>query len=830
MELHGLDLLLWDGTINTFKMNHSVPSFAMATGTGNPVPTGYGTGTGSGMWMGKDVDGVYKFRVGTPGAAGMFWDGTALTITGVSGGALTGIPAGGAASDVNTYSTTINGGKITTGSITANKLVITSNGAALNQDPGFLDLTMWSVYQGTRSPANTGHGAYVFQSASSASYCQVTANDYVVIDRVKKYRVSAWAVKDTGNTGILGIGVVEYDGNKAVIQGTRTDFPTTAVSTGWLQFTITLPALQSATAFVQVYAVLNNTGTVGQQYIADLRLEEMLPSTLIMDGAITTAKITAGAITTDKLFVGNDAALNDDPSCADASAWTLTNVAIGLSSYGSPHCLLSTSGVSGTALGAKLIPVSAAKTYRLHCYALRSSDANGQLYVGLYYLDYQGNQLTYNYPCAPGIAPGTGWGTYEGALSVANGLLPSNAVNVRLIVYPNYGATAGYMAVTDVRLEEMSPSTLIQDGAITTNKLTANAVSAGQINAGAVTAGTIAANAVTAGTVNAGVVTTREIASRTIVAGNIASGTITANELTAHTITAHEINVSQLSAIAADLGTITAGSVSAITISASTISGNTITGGSISGTTITGNTISGGTITGTTINGSTIHAGSGNEVTLDGSGITVAGGTGANNRYKFTSGSYVQGQQPGSADLVLYGAQNLVMSTGNGLGLALGSGAWYPYNSGPVSLGTSGSPWVDVFASGTVTANALHQTTWPAGSNLAVHVLANGFLVANPSSLRYKEQIRPWDATQHRARAILSAQPILFDYLGPPVGSGQKDLLGFSAEDLYAIDPHLAVLDQDGLPLGIHTDALLAHLLVALQDMDRRLTALEGHA
>ena len=71
-ELHGIDLLLWDGSTNTVKINHTVPSFAL----GNPVPTAYGTGTG--IWMGKDTS--YKFRVGDPAGNRVTWDGTDLTV------------------------------------------------------------------------------------------------------------------------------------------------------------------------------------------------------------------------------------------------------------------------------------------------------------------------------------------------------------------------------------------------------------------------------------------------------------------------------------------------------------------------------------------------------------------------------------------------------------------------------------------------------------------------------------------------------------------------------------------------------------------------------
>ena len=73
-ELHGVDLLLWDGSSNTVKISRSAPSIAL----GSTLPTAYGTGTG--IWMGKDSS-VYKFRVGDPSGNRVAFDGTDVAIT-----------------------------------------------------------------------------------------------------------------------------------------------------------------------------------------------------------------------------------------------------------------------------------------------------------------------------------------------------------------------------------------------------------------------------------------------------------------------------------------------------------------------------------------------------------------------------------------------------------------------------------------------------------------------------------------------------------------------------------------------------------------------------
>lgn len=101
-----------------------------------------------------------------------------------------------------------------------------------------------------------------------------------------------------------------------------------------------------------------------------------------------------------------------------------------------------------------------------------------------------------------------------------------------------------------------------------------------------------------------GLIKTDAIDARTIVADSITSakiqaGTIVASDIAAGSITADRLTVSTLDAISANLGTITAGAISGVT------------------------------------------ATFGGTVTLDGSGMTIASGTGGNNKIKWTSGSTI---------------------------------------------------------------------------------------------------------------------------------------------------------------------------------------------
>lgn len=84
VELHGVDLLLWNNAsgswVNTVKVDHAIPSLAL----GDALPTSF-THNVPGIWMGRDTtDSLYKFRVGYPygSGVGLTWNGSTLSVVG----------------------------------------------------------------------------------------------------------------------------------------------------------------------------------------------------------------------------------------------------------------------------------------------------------------------------------------------------------------------------------------------------------------------------------------------------------------------------------------------------------------------------------------------------------------------------------------------------------------------------------------------------------------------------------------------------------------------------------------------------------------------------
>lgn len=314
----------------------------------------------------------------------------------------------------------------------------------------------------------------------------------------------------------------------------------------------------------------------------------------IAAGAITAAKISAGAITAGKLAVGwGGAALNSDPGTTDFSAWfgiagsasivTLTDGKVG------PTALRSTNGYWGGE--SARIPYDPTKSYRVRAWARRSAGATGRLYIGCGVFNHAGGFAdasgNYFYIAASNVIASTTWTEYQGVLP-ANRSWATTPETIAIVLLLDYNVSeAQYMEAQDVRLEEVLPGTLIQDGVITTNHIAANTIQSGDIAAltivaaniaaGTITSAELAATSVIAGKIAANAVTATEIAALTITGAKIAAGTITADKLVANSITAGQIQAGAISATELAAGAVTAGKIAAGVITATELAAGSIT-------------------------------------------------------------------------------------------------------------------------------------------------------------------------------------------------------------------------------------------------------------
>ena len=142
------------------------------------------------------------------------------------------------------------------------------------------------------------------------------------------------------------------------------------------------------------------------------------------------------------------------------------------------------------------------------------------------------------------------------------------------------------VAINRVEIRKGIGGTLIENGAITTDKLDAFAVTAAKIAANTITADQIAAKTITAGQIKAAAITGDLINARTIKADNIIVGSITYNEIKNNTITNNEIQNNTITGNEIYPNTITSSEINVQSIQAAVVTAESISGKVITGATL----------------------------------------------------------------------------------------------------------------------------------------------------------------------------------------------------------------------------------------------------
>lgn len=250
--------------------------------------------------------------------------------------------------------------------------------------------------------------------------------------------------------------------------------------------------------------------------------------------AVTTAKLAAGAVTADQIaanaIVASKLAITDftnvvpDSEMMDATAWTMPvgwsriNNGAG-STFTTPGALTydassSSTGYSGAAISMRF-PVDATKEYYFKYQTFSASPVTNGVWGRVHWFDAAGAELT-PYTTIGAETQGTGGRTFETATTP-----PALAKYAEVRFYVNRARTNGVVQISGLVSRMKASGELIVDGAITTIKLAADAVTAEKIKAGAVTADAILANSITAGKIAAGAVGADQIAARAISASKL---------------------------------------------------------------------------------------------------------------------------------------------------------------------------------------------------------------------------------------------------------------------------------------------------------------------
>ncbi|WP_187427866.1 hypothetical protein [Comamonas sp. Z3] len=220
----------------------------------------------------------------------------------------------------------INTRELAANSVTAAKLVVTSTDT-VNVDPFFQDADLWNYANFTRKNVAGSPGPFVLSATVNANL--LSFGTRTPIDTSKTYLFETWylALAATPNRGFATIRFYDLNGNELKSAdapalnwpGYNSSsgnyyFPAitgTGTATSWTRHTVTVGPEGSAgfppkAAYFAVGTFLNYSGAapVVEMLWGGVRVIEMSRGELIVDGAITAAKVAAKTITAAEIAAG----------------------------------------------------------------------------------------------------------------------------------------------------------------------------------------------------------------------------------------------------------------------------------------------------------------------------------------------------------------------------------------------------------------------------------------------------------------------------------------------------------------------------------------------
>lgn len=216
----------------------------------------------------------------------------------------------------------ITAAKIQAGAIDTSKLLVLPSAMTLNPDPYCKDASAWALWTGTQPTFTTVADGYAGPSVMrgvTGSSSWVNGANRIPVDPAKTYRIRGVARKSATANGLLYIGVALFDsaGTNISGDGAQWSYGAASANPGSTAWTVykgfvggTIRGFPGNAVWMVPLVILNHGGTVGYFEVQDIRLEEVVPGELIVDGAISAQKIAAGAIAVGSAAIANGAIRN----------------------------------------------------------------------------------------------------------------------------------------------------------------------------------------------------------------------------------------------------------------------------------------------------------------------------------------------------------------------------------------------------------------------------------------------------------------------------------------------------------------------------------------
>ncbi len=508
----------------------------------------------------------------------------------------------------------LDAGKITTGTLNADRIganTITTIKIAVGD---FINYASWKDKTAATSPFTKRNSPWSIDTAvyrtSKASYkftgtAEASMTEIVIpVNIGEEIYAEFWYKTDSGWTCNTGNSKLRFGSSSG---GLLTQFAVSATAqTSWTKVSGTYKVTNSTGPYISVSFNMSGTAAGKSIWIDDITIKKRTTGELIVDGAITTNKLSANAVTADKISAGAitttkitagaitsgtiaAGAITADKISAGAVTAAKLSVGNGGNLYATGYDTFENIPnvanqiyyqKSGTA--AVSIDTSTAY-YGTRCLKIVSTGTDSYVHLG---------SSTNGYGCIPVIAGKTyivsvwlkasakttaqlyviGHTAKNNSNSQHTGTT-ATVENVWTRAYLRYTAISTYPYIS-IRVDNDTNGTTLWVDAIqvetgTQSQTPSEFSSAGTtvINGARIVTGSITANSIASSAI-----TTDKLTANSITAAKIASGAITADKISAGAVTAAKISVTDLSALKAKIGGWTI---------ASTYIGNSQDGGSI---------------------------------------------------------------------------------------------------------------------------------------------------------------------------------------------------------------------------------------------------------
>ncbi|WP_168371558.1 hypothetical protein [Sphingomonas sp. Leaf257] len=251
---------------------------------------------------------------------------------------------------------------------------------------------------------------------------------------------------------------------------------------------------------------INANKIVARTISADRLAANSITANEILTGTITAAQIATSALTARVLAVGNPDNVIGDGGYNDPAWWNGGNadnrLSVGESGMNETGRELKITSSGRTDYYSMFFPVELGATYRVSVGVYTYGDFSGNFRPVIHMPAWAWLSLKTGYGINPEDAnPAVNWNAassyFRNEFTITN---PANTLACKQWQFRLIGDWSGTLAFT-CKIVRVSDTTLIKDGAITTDKITVNSLNGDRITAGTLSAEKIAANSVISNTV-----------------------------------------------------------------------------------------------------------------------------------------------------------------------------------------------------------------------------------------------------------------------------------------------------------------------------------------